>query len=123
MPVDAKITLQEVIRTWPPGDANQALQRSIGGLRFLGPRATPEWRLLVELYLKTLQDYLKDNQAAARDPMLGKHSSPILKRVKTDAVEQLNALDIQRDAVWNSMTPTHLPQLGDVTAGKPVAGQ
>jgi hypothetical protein len=111
MPVDAKVTLQEVIRQWPPKDAFEALQRAIGGLKFLEPRATPEWRPLARLYLKTLLDYLKDSQSAAREPMLGMHPPSILNGVKTETVQRLNALDQQREAAWTGIVSTNLPQL------------
>jgi hypothetical protein len=111
MPVDAKITLQEVIRQWPPKDAFEALQRAIGSLKFLEPRATPEWRPLAQLYLKTLLDYLRDSQAATRDPMLGLHAPSIMNRVKSDTIQQLNALDLQREALRASIVSSNLPQL------------
>jgi hypothetical protein len=111
MPVDAKITLQEVIRKWSPQDAFEALQRAVGGLKFLEPRATPEWRPLTQLYLKTLVDYLKDSQAAMRDPRLGMHAPSVLNRVKADTIQQLNALDMQREALWATVVSTNLPQL------------
>jgi hypothetical protein len=125
MPVDAKITLQEVIRKWAPQDAFEALQRAVGGLKFLEPRATPEWRPLTQLYLKTLVDYLKDSQAAMRDPRLGMHAPSVLNRVKSDAIQQLNMLDQQREALWATVVSTNLPQLSasDATAGKSPAGR
>jgi hypothetical protein len=124
MPVEAKITLQEVIRLWPPKDVSEALQRAISGLQFLESRATPEWRPLAQLYLKTLLAYLNDSQTAAREPMLGKHPPSVLSGVKADAIKQLNALDLQREALWTSIGSTNLPQLSasEVPAAKSAAG-
>jgi hypothetical protein len=111
MPVAAKITLQEVIRKWQPGDAFNALQRAVSGLKFLEPRATPEWRPLVQLYLKTLLEYLKDSQEAARAPMLGRHAPSLLNGVKSETIKQLDALDLQREALWSNAVTANLPQL------------
>jgi hypothetical protein len=123
MPVEAKVTLQEVVRQWPPKDAFAALQRAIGGLKYLEPRATPEWRTLTQLYLKTLLDYLRDSQAAAREPMLGLHAPSLLGLVKQEAIKNLNALDLQREALWSSVVSTNYPQLSasEYPAAKSVA--
>jgi hypothetical protein len=114
MPVDARITLQEAIRQWPPADATTAVQRAVVGLKVLRPMATPEWRLLVELYLKTLLDYLDDSQAAGRERQMGKHEPLLLSGVKAEAIQQLNALDRQREAIWTSTASANLPQLSAV---------
>jgi len=106
MPVGAKITLQEAIRQWPPPEAHDAVRRAIGGLRFLAPRAAPEWRPLVELYLKTLLDYLNACQTAGLERQLGKRPLLPLGGVKAEAIKQLNALDRRREAVWASEVRT-----------------
>jgi hypothetical protein len=110
MPVDAKVTLQEVIQKWSHMDALNALQRTIGELRFLEPRATGEWRALSDLYLKTLLEYLKDSGAAQPYQMMGKHDLPYLPEAKEEAIKKLNALDRQRDALWPSTISSN-PQL------------
>jgi hypothetical protein len=112
MPVEARVTLQEVIRQWHPQEAYDALQRAIIELRFLIPRATPEWRPLAELYLKSLLDYLRASQAAAKLPQLGKYSPSLLGSVKKDAIKQLDELDRQREAQWPGTVSTNFPQLG-----------
>jgi hypothetical protein len=124
MPVEANITLQEVIRQWPRTDAFVALQRAIGGLKFLEPRATPEVRPMTQLYLKTLLTYLKDSQAAEREPMLGNHAPAFLSVAKAEAIKQLNALDLQREALWASSVSSNLPQLSvfESPAAKSAAG-
>jgi len=110
MPVSAKVTLQEVIQKWSPMDAFNAIQRTIGELRFLEPRATGEWRALSEVYLKTLLEYLKASQGAPRNEMLGRHGRPYLREDKENAIKILNALDQQRDALWSRTVPGN-PQL------------
>jgi hypothetical protein len=111
LPVQAMITLQEVIRQWRPSEADEALQRAVGGLKFLAPRATPQWRPLVQLYLKTLLDYLHASRMAGQDRQLGRNSPQILPGAKADAIKQLNALDRQREAMRPSAVSTNLPQL------------
>jgi hypothetical protein len=110
MPVEARITLQEVISHWPPQDANGALDRAVGGLRFLDARATPEIRPLVELYLKTLLDYAAASQKPGVERQLGMHSISAISGAKADAIKQLNALDRQREALWPGATSTNAAQ-------------
>jgi hypothetical protein len=125
MPVDAEITLQEVIRKWPSRDALDALQRAIAGLKFLEPRAAQEWRPLARLYLKSLLEYLKASQAAEREPLLGKHAPPLLNNAKAEAIKQLDALDRQREALWTGVVSTNLPQISasEDSAAKSAAGR
>jgi hypothetical protein len=114
MPVDAKITLQEVIRQWPDPDALAALRRATGGLSFLVPRATAELRPLVELYLKTLLGYVRDSQEAEREQHLGKREPSRLSGIKADAIQQLDALDRQREGLWAGAVSTDRPQISAV---------
>jgi hypothetical protein len=88
-----------------------ALQRAIGALRVLEPRATVEWRPLVQQYLKTLLEYAKDSQDAAHEPMLGRHAPVLLNGIKSEAIKRLDALDLQREALWTNGASTNLPQL------------
>ncbi len=110
MPVEAKITLQEVLQKWPTFDATNALQRAIGGLRFLFPRATPEMRPLVGAYLKTLVDYANGTQTATLERQLGMHPPSFYKIATADAIKQLDALDRQREALWTNTVSTNSPQ-------------
>jgi hypothetical protein len=119
LPVEAMITLQEVIRQWRPLDAYEALERAVDGLKFLGPRATPQWRPLVQLYLQTLLDYLNASKNAGVDRQLGRHAPPILPGAKADAIKQLDELDRRREAILTSAVSTRLPQLS--AAGQPDA--
>jgi hypothetical protein len=119
MPVEARVTLQEVIRQWHPLEAYNALQRAINELSFLLPRATPELRPLAQLYLKTLLDYLRDSQAAAQPQQLGKNAPSLLGFVKRDAIKRLDELDRLREAHWPGAVSTNLPQLS--VAGTPQA--
>jgi hypothetical protein len=119
MPAEARITLQEVIRQWPDSDALPAMQRAIGGLVFLVPRATPEYRPLAESYLKTLLAYVGASQSAAIERPLGNHPPSVLNGAKAEAIKQLDALDRQREAIWTNSVSPHLPQLSAV--GQPEA--
>ncbi len=124
MPVAAKMTLQEVIRQWPAQDAYNAVQRAVGGLRYLIPRATPEIRGLAESYLKTLSDYLNTSQNANVERELGMHPPSLLHVAKADTIQQLDALDRQRDAIWANSVTTDSPQLSAAgqPGGKPADG-
>jgi hypothetical protein len=105
LPVEAMVTLQEVIRQWKPADADEALQRAVGSLTFLATRATPQWSPLVQLYLRTLVDYLKSSRLAGLERQLGKHSPPILPGLKADVIKELDTLDRQREAILVSTEP------------------
>jgi hypothetical protein len=119
MPVEAKITLQEAIRQWAPQDAHDAIRRAIAGLKFLAPRAAPELRPLVELYLKTLVDYLNACQTAGLERQLGMRGPSLLGGVKANVIKQLNALDRQRQAIWPGAVSTNIPPWNAV--GQPEA--
>ncbi len=62
MPAEAKFTLQEVIAKWDSPDATLALDRSIQTLRFLRGRASPQFRPLMDQYLKVLTGYLNSSR-------------------------------------------------------------
>jgi hypothetical protein len=121
LPVDAMITLQEVIRQWSATNAHAALQRAVGQLKFLEPRAAPQWRPLVKLYLKTLLEYLDISRTAGLDRQLGMHAPEVLPGAKANAIKELDALDRQREAMRASGAATHLPQLS--AAGQPDASR
>lgn len=123
MPVEARVTLQEVIQKWQPKEARDAIQRTINGLKFLEPRASGQWRALSQLYLKTLVQYLKDSETAKRQPPMGMHTPPLAKMAYDDVIRQLNSLDQQREALWTSVVSTNRPQLISPTgpSQKPVA--
>ncbi|HEY3862177.1 MAG TPA: hypothetical protein VGO59_09840 [Verrucomicrobiae bacterium] len=102
LPVDARLTLQEVIKQWPARDARGAVERAVSGLKFLEPRATPAWRPLVSGYIKALLVYLDGSREAAVAPELGKHSPALQPMIQADAIKQLDALDRRRESIWNS---------------------
>jgi hypothetical protein len=116
LPVEAMVTLQEVIREWRPLDAHKALERAVDGLKFLAPRATPQWRPLVQLYLKTLLNYLNASKTAGVERPLGKYAPVFFPGAKTDAIKQLDALDRQREAIWSSHHPPQLSATGQPDA-------
>jgi len=111
MPVEARITLQEAIRQWRPGEATAAVNRAADELKVLIPRAAPEFRPLAESYLKTLLDYSKAAQTAGLEQPLGRHPPAILSVAKAEAIKQLDALDRQRQAIWTNTAPAQPPQL------------
>jgi hypothetical protein len=113
MPAEAKLTLQEVIAKWSPDDAGSAIDHCIEALKFLHLRASPEYRPLVDQYLKVLAVYL----TSSRDPRLdwgkGQNYPPMLRFLKSDAIRQLDALDLQRSAMRPPTTAT--AAVGQVT--------
>ncbi|MGA2177068.1 MAG: hypothetical protein ABSH38_18995 [Verrucomicrobiota bacterium] len=112
MPVEARLTLQEVIAQWPARDATPALQRAMADLQLLQAKASPDFRLLAALYLKTLQDYLNQSQMAPRP--LGKHPPPALHPLQVNTIRQLEQLDQQRAALRRQA----LPQASQLSAAQ-----
>jgi hypothetical protein len=106
LPAEAKITLQEVIQKWPEGDAHFALQRCMEQLRFLHFRASPEYRALVDQYLKVLATYVNAIQQPGLEWTAGKNHPSTLAFLKSDAATQLDGLDKQRAAMRISATAT-----------------
>ncbi|HEX4121713.1 MAG TPA: hypothetical protein VH619_13915 [Verrucomicrobiae bacterium] len=98
MPAEAKITLQEVITQWSPSDAIPALERATEQLKFLHLRASLEFRPLVDQYLKVLAGYLNSDRGPRLEWTLGKNHPSVFKLLKSDTVEQLDALDKHREA-------------------------
>jgi hypothetical protein len=128
MPVEARLTLQEVIEQWPPGEAVPAIERAIAGLQILAARAAPQLRPSAQLYLKTLQVYLHDRRTVAGRTTLGKHetASGSLRAVKGDAVKQLDALDRRREGLRpiganNPAATSQFSKLEDQAAKDPAA--
>ncbi len=120
MPVEAKVTLQEVIQQWAPLEAYQAIQRSMSQLKFLIPRATADVKPFAQLYLKTLADYLNATASAARNHELGRNPPNLLQFAKIEAVRQLDALDRQRQAARPASVST-TPQLSALGQAAPTA--
>jgi len=98
LPAQAEITLQEVINTWEPAQAEAALQRVAEKLLLLRGQITPELRPLLDLYLSTVQNYLGDTRPGAA-PLAVKNIPPQLAGGRNAACRKLNALDAQRAAL------------------------
>lgn len=115
MPVEAKITLQEVITQWPPADAIPALERATGQLKYLHLRASPELRPVVDQYLKVLAGYLNSDHGPKLEWTLGKNHPSVFKTLKSNAAEELDAADKQRDALrpqkTQKMASKEVPEL------------
>jgi hypothetical protein len=118
MPVEAKITLQEVITKWQPGDAFPALYRAVDQLKFLHLRASPEFRPVVDQYLKILADYLNIDRGPNLEWTLGKNHPSVFKILKANAAEQLDAADKHREALRPQKTQKiaskEVPQLSEL---------
>ncbi len=105
MPVEARVTLQEVISQWPSPDATVALQRALADLQFLQSRVSPEYRLLTALYIKTVEKYLREIEKSARTRVWGVTASSPPHAVKVDTARQLDNLERQRAALRPSASP------------------
>jgi len=99
IPSAAKVTLQEVIAQWPPLDTAEALRRAVEQLLALQPRAPADLRPLVDLYLKTLLDYLRQSQVNSLGWGLGKHHPSVLDELKASTIKALDVLDQRRAAL------------------------
>jgi hypothetical protein len=98
LPAQAEITLQEVISTWQPAQAADALQRVAETLAGLRLRIAPVLRPLLERYLAAVQNYLGDTRPD-RVAWMGKDVQPQLAVARNTACKELDALDAQRTAL------------------------
>jgi hypothetical protein len=99
MPAEAKFTLQEVIEKWSADDAARALDRSINALRLLRVRTSPEYRPLVDHYLKTVTGYFNSSRDPRLEWAVGNNHPSVLRILKSDTVKELDTLDHQRSAM------------------------
>ena len=98
LPAQAEITLQEVLNTWPPDRAADAMQRVADKLAVLRLRIAPGLRPLLERYLSTVQDYLGESRPN-RVVWMGKEAQPQVAGGRSAACKTLDALDAQRAAL------------------------
>jgi hypothetical protein len=106
MPAEAKLTLQEVIVKWSAPDASSAIERCVDELKFLHLRASPEYRPLVDQYLKALTRYLTVSRESWLEWTAGRSHPSALGLLKSDTATQLDALDKQRSALRSQTTAT-----------------
>jgi hypothetical protein len=95
LPAPAQIPLQEVINTWQPAQAGEALQRVADKLARLRPRITPDLQPLLDRYVAAVRSFLNDSRTGQR-PGLARNPVSQLAFARTAACQDLNALDAQR---------------------------
>ncbi|MGA2544814.1 MAG: hypothetical protein ABSG78_24965 [Verrucomicrobiota bacterium] len=98
LPAQAEITLQEVIATWEPAQAAAALQRAAESLILLRLQITPDLLPLLDRYLATVQNYLRDTRPDSPAWLAKNHQSQ-LAAVRHAACHELDKLDAQRAAL------------------------
>jgi hypothetical protein len=98
LPAQAEINLQEIINTWEPAQAAAALQHVGESLMVLRLQITPELGPLLDRYLAIVQSYLNDTRPN-RPSWVAKNHQALLAAARYAACKQLNALDLQRDAL------------------------
>jgi hypothetical protein len=97
LPRHARITLQGVIQDWKRADQAPVLQERVLQLTWLRLRIAPDLAALVDDYRVVLANYLDkrvriDAEGNARNPSAQ-------RRYARDAIDQLDRLDVQRQAV------------------------
>jgi hypothetical protein len=108
LPAEARITLQEVITQWSPADATPAIDRVLTELKYLHYRASPEIKPLVDSYLRVLVGYLVTDRPSL-EWTLGKNHPSASKLLKSETVDQLDALDKHRSSLRPQMTASRKP--------------
>ena len=98
LPVEALVTLQEVIRTWKDDEQMPVLQRTLQMLNDLRPRVTPDIGGIINKYETTLQDYLRQRNSAHPAFSTKNEPSPFTSS-KTVACRELTKLDEQLEAL------------------------
>ena len=121
MPVEQqKLTLQEVITRWSTPDAMSAMERVAAQLRYLHLRTSPEYRPLVDQYLKVLTLCLNSDSDPTLEWMLGKNHPSAIKADKFRCRRAtVDALDKQREKLRASRsTSDKVPQLTELENSK-----
>jgi hypothetical protein len=103
LPVHGEVPLQTIIQDWEPAPQVQALQAKIQELELVRPRVAAELVPLVDDYRRVLADYLRERGGGARP---GKKAT---RRLVSETVQRLAALDGQRMAFRPSAVPVRIP--------------
>jgi hypothetical protein len=96
-PMHASLKLQTVIREWDPDRQTQALTSTMREVGLLRLRIAPQFVGLVQGYCQTLQTYLQQRDHTGSILPFTKKAAR--QRAVETAVQQLDALDAQRDAL------------------------
>jgi hypothetical protein len=98
LPTQAELNVQDIIKTWEPEKASEALQRVAGALAALRLRLDPTLAELLDGYLSIVVSYLNDTR---HDQLVwiatGQPSE--LAALRRNACTQLDAMDARRDSL------------------------
>lgn len=103
LPVEAKITLQEVIDQWDRGRQEITLRKALGQLRAMRQRVQPELVSLVDDYGRVLETYLEERNGKGQTPRESNFlPSPVT--LKKSICRQLDVLDEKRSKLYQTVT-------------------
>jgi hypothetical protein len=92
MPLRVSVSLQTMIEEWEPARQSRALEDKVHELELLRPRVAPGLIPLIDEYYRVLSAYLQGSGLKS-----GKKSPS--RKLVTQTVMELNALDFQRDSL------------------------
>ncbi|MGN6642970.1 MAG: hypothetical protein ACTHKU_08210 [Verrucomicrobiota bacterium] len=107
LPQRQVITVQAMIRDWDARRQPPALQRKLRELSLLQPRVAQTFVPLVDEYRQAIGNYLDKQKFSGSWLGLVKPTGPLRNRVSEEAIRDLNALDLKRQAL-RPMTPLPL---------------
>jgi hypothetical protein len=97
MPLHAEVTLQTIIRDWPPARQSQALETKLRELQMLRPRLARDLGPLVDEYCRTIEDYLQNLNHPGFTLPFRKHA--VQRRNGLEALQRFDELDVRRAAL------------------------
>jgi hypothetical protein len=92
-PMRTEISFQTILRGWSRARQLQVLQKKLVELDLLRMRLSPEYIPIVENYERVLQEYYKKRSASTK---IFHQGGPLPDKLLEEALQQLDALDLQR---------------------------
>jgi hypothetical protein len=90
----AEVTLQTIIRDWPPTRQLSALEDKVRELQLLRPRLVPDLGSLVDEYCEIIAGYLRTVNHGESNLSFGKHAPA--RRTISETLVRLDELDARR---------------------------
>lgn len=115
LPVEGKISLQEVLGQWDAARQEMALRKTVSQLRYLRLRVQPELVGLVDDYRKVLENHLEGRAKSGSSKLRGEPAALNSVVWKKATLRQLDLLDEQRVRLRQKMqtaadAPNQVPQ-------------
>jgi len=107
LPLHVAVTVQTMIQEWEPERQNQALEQKVHELELLRPRVAPGLIPLVDEYRRVLLTYVEGQRNRKKLPS---------RRLVTQTLTELNALDVQRASLKPPPPPNPDAQGARVTS-------